>query len=139
VDVSQPFRPIGYWLKHLDGLIEASFEQVLADERLDRRQWQVLNSLHDAPANRAELDTALAPFLASDPDGVHRALIELRRRGWVAQADSRFALTADGSGAFEGVSAKVSATRQRVRAGVTDAEYLATVGVLERMAANLQS
>jgi hypothetical protein len=28
--------PIGYWLKHLDGLIEAAFERTLADEGIIR-------------------------------------------------------------------------------------------------------
>jgi hypothetical protein len=27
-------RPIGWWLKHLDGLIEAAFDRALATERL---------------------------------------------------------------------------------------------------------
>jgi hypothetical protein len=35
-------RPIGWWLKHLDGLIEAAFDRALATERLSRRHWQTV-------------------------------------------------------------------------------------------------
>jgi hypothetical protein len=34
-------RPIGWWLKHLDGLIEAAFDRALATER-PRRHWQTV-------------------------------------------------------------------------------------------------
>ncbi len=33
-------RPIGYWLKHLDGLIERAFEGALGTAGLTRRHWQ---------------------------------------------------------------------------------------------------
>ena len=32
-------RPIGYWLKRLDGLIERTFERNLADEGVPRRDY----------------------------------------------------------------------------------------------------
>ena len=43
-------RPIGYWLKHLDRLIEATFDRTLADVGLGRRHWQTLNTLAGGPA-----------------------------------------------------------------------------------------
>ncbi len=39
--------PIGYWLKHLDGLIGGNFERTLAGEGVTRRRWQALNTLHE--------------------------------------------------------------------------------------------
>ena len=56
-------RPIGYWLKHLDRLIEGNFERTLASEGLTRRHWQALNTLRTRPSTRAEIAAALAPFL----------------------------------------------------------------------------
>jgi hypothetical protein len=46
-------RPIGYWLKHLDSMIEGTFERTLASEGLTRRHWQVLNTLHTQPSTPA--------------------------------------------------------------------------------------
>lgn len=39
--------PIGYWLKHLDGLIGGNFERTLAGEGVTRRRWQALDALHE--------------------------------------------------------------------------------------------
>jgi hypothetical protein len=45
-------RPIGYWLKRLDGLIEQHFERTLAGEGVTRRQWQALNPCTSGPPPR---------------------------------------------------------------------------------------
>ena len=38
-------RPIGYWLKKLDRLIDNHFDLQLSNAGLTRRQWQLLNLL----------------------------------------------------------------------------------------------
>jgi hypothetical protein len=43
--MSEDRRPIGYWLKHLDGLIEAAFSRTLAGQGVTRRHWQALKTL----------------------------------------------------------------------------------------------
>lgn len=43
--MSEDRRPIGYWLKHLDGLIEAAFSRTLAGQGVTRRHWQALKIL----------------------------------------------------------------------------------------------
>lgn len=115
-------RPIGYWLKHLDTLLENAMSQALGD--LSRREWQVLN----ATAEGRAAATALAPF-----DGVAEAVRALEDRGWLA--DGR--LTGEGRAAHAAVSEQVARFRRRSTEGVSDEEYRATVGVLSRMAANV--
>jgi hypothetical protein len=61
-------RPIGYWLKHLDRLIEDNFDRLLASEGLTRRHWQLLNTLHRGPSTHEELAEAVAPFVTDHPD-----------------------------------------------------------------------
>lgn len=78
-------RPIGYWLKHLDGLIDENFERTLAGEGVTRRQWQALNTLHKRPSTQAEIAEALKPFLVDDPGADRRVIDELIVRGWVRQ------------------------------------------------------
>ncbi|MBC7518186.1 MAG: MarR family transcriptional regulator [Microbacteriaceae bacterium] len=56
-------RPIGFWLKLVDQLIDERFDTTLDEHGVTRRQWQMLNLLRRGPANRAELDAAVAPFL----------------------------------------------------------------------------
>ena len=38
-------RPLGYWLKQVDRLLDDAFDRVLRDEGVTRRHWHVLNVL----------------------------------------------------------------------------------------------
>lgn len=129
--------PIGYWLKHLDRLIESDLDRVLAADSLGRRQWQVLSSLHREPATLLELDQRLLPFLEEGEDGVGPVVEALRRRGWVGGLVS-VELTEEGTRAHDALLERVQGTRARLIAGISDQEYRATVDVLERMSANLE-
>ncbi|MEV0793035.1 hypothetical protein [Kribbella sp. NPDC050459] len=153
--MSDDNKPIGWWLKEVDRLLEASFEQLLAADNLTRRQWQALNAAathRRPPAAHAQSNTAtqelglpgpaapgagiaeaLAPFLSGDPAEVVAVTGPLVARGWLVGEG----LTADGERALEALSVKVRAQRRRVVAGISDEEYLATVDVLRRMAGNL--
>ncbi|NKY97895.1 MarR family winged helix-turn-helix transcriptional regulator [Nocardiopsis alborubida] len=129
--------PIGYWLKHLDRLIENDLDRVLAAESLGRRHWQVLNSLHTDPGTIADLDRRLAAFLDEGEYSVTPVVEELRQRGWVEGLVSLNLSTA-GESAHEALFARVSDSRRRTSRGISDEEYRTAVNVLERMSANLE-
>ena len=63
-------RPIGYWLKHLDRLIDQAFERALDADGLTRRHWQVLNTLAAGPSTNAALTAALQPFVQDEAKAV---------------------------------------------------------------------
>ena len=128
--MSNDNKSIGWWLKELDRLLEASFEQVLAADGLTRRQWQAMN----AAAGPEPIAVALAPFLSGDPGELSATVDPLTARGWLK--DER--LTAAGQAGLDALKEKVQAQRERVTAGITGEEYVATVGVLRRMAGNLK-
>jgi hypothetical protein len=110
---------MGYWLKHLDNLLESSMEQAL--QGISRREWQLLNAAaHD--------ETWPLPF-----QGIDEAEARLAARGWLA--DGR--LTEAGRAAHAEIAEQVGGFRRQVTEGVTQEEYQATVGVLRRMVANL--
>ncbi|RVX47048.1 hypothetical protein EDD27_9969 [Nonomuraea polychroma] len=113
-------RPIGYWLKHLDNLLESAMDQAL--ETVTRREWQVLNAAAQGGGSGP------MPF-----DGVEEAVERLVARGWLS--DER--LTEAGKAAHAEIAERVGRFRRQVSAGVTPEEYQATVDVLRRMAANL--
>lgn len=129
--------PIGYWLKHLDRLIESDLDRVLAAESLDRRQWQVLNSLHTEPATLLQLDQRLLPFLDEDETTVGPEVEALRQRGWIKGLVS-LEPTPEGQRAHDVLLERVQQTRDRLTENIDDREYLATVDVLKRMSANLE-
>ena len=133
-----PERPIGYWLKNLDRLIDARFERQLGDAGLSRRQWQLINLLEDGPRSVPELHTELEPFLQDAPDDLQDALSGLVGRGWADSQDEIVALTEIGQAQFGLVTAKVAELRQTLMIGISAEEYQATTEVLIRMAANLE-
>lgn len=129
-------RPIGYWLKEIDRLIEEDFARLLAAEGLTRRHWQVLNTIAKRPRSLDELDGKLSPFLSAQVPSVTPVVEELRAKGWV---DATIALTEKGTERHAEVSARVRANRQRLTEGITAEEYASVVDLLERMAANLNN
>ena len=128
--MSDDNKPIGWWLKEVDRLLEESFEQVLTTDGLTRRQWQALN----AAAGPESIAAALAPFLTGEPAELTAVTDPLVERGWLSGDH----LTPAGAAALEALTTKVQAQRRRVTAGLSDQEYVATVGVLRRMADNLR-
>jgi DNA-binding MarR family transcriptional regulator len=133
-----PERPIGYWLKNLDRLIDARFERQLGDAGLSRRQWQLINLLQDGPRFVPELHTELEPFLQDAPDDLQDALAGLVGRGWADSQDEIVSLTEIGQAQFGLVKAKVAELRQTLMIGISAEEYQATIDVLIKMAANLE-
>lgn len=132
-------RPIGYWLKELDRLIDQQFERHLEEAGLSRRQWQLLNLLEDGPRSIPELESELEPFLQDDPDDLSKAISGLVTRGWADSQDNVVTLTETGRAQFGRVKAKVAELRQDLMIGISADEYRATIDVLARMAANLGS
>ena len=135
----EPARPIGYWLKRLDRLIDAQFERQLGEAGLSRRHWQLLNLLEDGPRSVPELQAELEPFLQGAPEELSEAISGLVTRGWADSQDNIVSLTETGQAQFGLVKARVAELRQALMAGISPEEYQATIEVLARMAANLES
>jgi len=131
-------RPIGFWLKLVDRLIDEGFDAVLGEAGLRRRHWQVLNLLQAEPATVQQADTLLAPFLKGGETTTRPVLDDLRVRGWVAWTDDGHAtLTRAGAVAHAEFLRKVSRSRERLTAGISLLEYAATTAILRQMAVNL--
>lgn len=135
-------RPIGFWLKLVDRLIDEQFASTLEEHGVTRRQWQLLNVLTQGPATVEQLDAAVAPFLsaATDDDPAESStehLAELLDSAWLDATAEGYALTDRGRGAFERLELVVAGQRTQVAEGITPDQYEQTVAVLERMARNL--
>jgi DNA-binding MarR family transcriptional regulator len=132
-------RPIGYWLKKLDRLIDGQFERQLGEVGLSRRQWQLLNLLEDGPRSVPELQSALEPFLQDDPDDLSDALSGLVTRGWADTRDNIVSLTETGQAQFKLIKVRVAELHQSSMVGISPEEYQAAIDVISRMAANLSA
>ncbi|SDC97020.1 hypothetical protein SAMN05660690_3145 [Geodermatophilus telluris] len=129
-------RPVGWWVKRLDELLEEGLDAVVGAEGLTRRHWQVLQSVVDGPVERAGLRAALAPF--AGPAEVDGAVADLTGRGWLRDDAGRPAVTDDGRAAHARLAAAVGAFRRSVAEGLSEEEYARTVAGLARMVANLE-
>ena len=132
-------KPIGYWLKHLDRLIESAFDRSLAEHELSRRHWQILNTLENTAADEQDLAAALRPFWGEGGITLDEVTGELVRRGWIARGnDGRYTLTPHGAAAHAAAAERTRAIRRLTLDGLTEPEYHTTVRVLRRMAENLE-
>jgi hypothetical protein len=131
-------RPIGFWLRLVDTLINEQFSQTLDEHGVTRVQWQLLNVLAGGASTVTELDSALRPFLVVEgtPSSIDH-LTELIESGWVDATGSGYELTERGHGARDRLSNVVAAQRTDMAAGLSEDEYLSAVGTLERIARNL--
>lgn len=136
--MSPPDRPIGYWVSHLDALLEAALDRVLSRSGVRRRHWQVLSVLRDGPRTRAEVAEAMLAFWVAASVTQTDVVDDLVRREWASTDGSSYALTAEGATAHERISADVAALRALVTDGFTEAEHAAVLDALARMAANLE-
>jgi hypothetical protein len=128
-------RHIGYWLKHVDRLVEDAIVRVLDEEGLTRRHWQTMNVLRGSPRDEAGLTEALRPFWGAGAITLDQVLGELTGRGWVAQG---YELTPVGVTAHAVIEKKVLGIRETSQAGLSDEDYHRTIRVLRRMAENLE-
>ena len=128
-------RPIGWWVRRLDALLEEVVDAVVGNEGLTRRHWQVLHSLATGTGREADVAATLADF----PGDVEAVVSDLVARGWVARlGNGRVALTADGGVAHDRVARAVERVRRHAADGLSRNEYERTILVLSRMVANVE-
>jgi hypothetical protein len=129
-------RPIGYWLGLVDNLIERQFATTLDEHGVTRRQWQLLSVLARGTATVEQLDEAVRPFFSDDESSAEH-LSELIESAWVDATPQGYEMTERGFTAYGTLSEVVAQQRSLVTQGITETEYAATVGALEKMAHNL--
>ena len=129
-------RPIGYWLKLVDRLIDESFEATLDEHGITRLQWQLLSVIRIEPARADALNAAVAPFLAAG-ESTAVAVDELVESDWVAVSDGLVTITAKGEVATDRLGEVVAAIRARLSEGVPQDDYDTTTRTLRLMAENL--
>ncbi|GEM32770.1 hypothetical protein NN3_37770 [Nocardia neocaledoniensis NBRC 108232] len=130
-------RLIGYQVKRLDQLIEATFGRAIDTAGMSRREWQTLNTL--VGDSGADLVDALRPFWETTDDSVAVITGALIERGWIVRDGHRYAVTAEGHAAHERARQAVAAIRHRLATGVSDDEFAVVTATLATMIANLES
>ena len=121
-------RPLGYWLRTIDGLISRAFDEAFTAEGASRRDWMLLNALSRS------IDV---PGLAEKLARRGKRLGELADRGWVAETDGRWALTDEGRKAQARLAGIVQKLRERVAGAVAPEDFASLTSSLEAIAREL--
>src|SRR6188768_3254346 len=122
-------RPLGYWLRTVDGLITREFAAAFDGADIDRRDWMLLNALS------GDVET---PAFAERFVRKGKRLRNLAERGWVEeQGDGTWALTDEGRAAKEQLGEIVDGIRSRVAGTVSPEDYATTMASLEAIAGEL--
>ncbi|WLQ05809.1 MarR family transcriptional regulator [Arthrobacter oryzae] len=130
-------RPIGYWVKRLDSLLEKLLDATLASLSLTRRQWQVLTALRVGALAPADVEVLLRSLDSGGGGGVQeRDMAALVRKRLVVLVDGRLSLAEAGSELHLEVSRRMESTRSELTAGIGTDEYAIAVSVLERITKN---
>ncbi|MEV6432123.1 hypothetical protein [Nocardia sp. NPDC051463] len=129
-------RPIGYWLKELDRLINERFDEDLAVGELGRRHWQMLHSLAEGSRPAGEIRDALAPFWTHAGEW-EQEVAQLVERGFVVADSGMLSLTDAGRATHDEAFIRIGRRRRAMVEGITDEQYFETVRILEKMAGNM--
>jgi hypothetical protein len=135
-------RPLGFWLRAIEGPLRENMRNAFATFGVTRREWRVLTTLHAAPSTLADIEVALPPRGHRGPvrEG-HRTLDQVLdgfvARGWASLDRGSYALTAEGERIHDAVLTNVQTVRAQVTAGIPDADYATTMSTLEKIAGNV--
>ena len=131
-------RPIGYWLKRLDRVIDERFARELKQVDLGRRDWQVLHTVAKGPVSPEEVEAALTPFWVPGAVTWPETRNALLHHGLIREEGAMLHLTPDGERIHAELFAAVGDTRHRLMDGIPDEDFVRTIETLAKMAANVE-
>lgn len=134
----QPQLPIGYWIKRADEALTARIDEAQAANGLSRTGWQILHALHEAGSmTHEQLAELLRPFAGTE--SLAEQIAHLAGRGLIeSERDTTaYRLTDRGRQVHADALASKREIRWRAVQGVSEADYLTAMRVLQRIAENL--
>jgi DNA-binding MarR family transcriptional regulator len=136
--VQSPRRPVDFWLRLLDKLINEHFGKTLEEHGVTRRPWEVMNLLSRGPASHDELVEALAPFHSEvQARTLTDELAELEDSGWLLRREQAYQLTQRGQMSYQRLEPVLRATDEEIGRDISPEDYATLLEVMERMAINL--
>lgn len=123
-----PPRPLGFWLRTVDALLDRAFADALEKDDASRRDWMLLNAVDG---------TVDAPWLIERLARRSGRARRLAERGWIAETDGGWTLTDDGRAAKDRLGGIVDGIRERVAGAVSPEDLATTLASLEAIAREL--
>ncbi|MEV5278792.1 MarR family winged helix-turn-helix transcriptional regulator [Streptomyces sp. NPDC051994] len=137
-DAALAGQPVGYWSWAAQNAVVTHIRSMLAEQGLTQPQWWILNQTADGRRPRAEVVGVLQGYLAAGSQVIGHGIDELAARGLLTEDPTgHLQLTDAGRSLRDRTAVRQREVRERVHAGITDEEYVATLKVLQRMIHNV--
>ncbi len=131
-------KPLGYWVKHIHNRLEGNLAAQLREFGLDRRSWQVLNTVAHGPVDLPGIDRALEPFLDPGEPTIAPYVAALAKRGSMEPDPAgHYLLTSPGAALHKRAADRIHAGRLATTQGFTPEEYQQLLDLLRRVAENV--
>ncbi|MFM9369099.1 MarR family winged helix-turn-helix transcriptional regulator [Streptomyces sp. Da 82-17] len=127
-------QPIGYWSWAANKAVIDYIRAGLAEVDLTQPQWWVINQVRDGARSRAEVSTMLSGYLGVG-DALQADIDDLLARGLLS-GEATISLTGTGAELLERATVRQRKSLAQIHEGVSDAEFLTTMKVLQRMIHN---
>ncbi|MFE6779581.1 MarR family winged helix-turn-helix transcriptional regulator [Streptomyces sp. NPDC057702] len=131
-------QPIGYWGWAASKAVVDFIRAGLRDVGLTQPQWWTLHQVAEHPTGRtrAEITAVLGGYLDVGDDLATEIDATLERGLLAPDASGRLRFTEAGEALYARAAAVQRANRATIHEGVSDAEFLTTMKVLQRMIHN---
>ncbi len=132
-------QPIGYWSWAAYKAVVSRTREALARIGTTQPQWWVLAQVARAEAvkTRDEVSRLLRDYLDTGTQVMESEIDTTIERGWITEdAEGRLGITPEGRAFYDKAAALQDELWAERHAGISDAEYLTTLKVLQRFIHN---
>lgn len=130
-------RPLGYWIKTVDRLLDERFAQAAEAAGVGGREWQVLHRLAVGAVAEEALEEAFGPYVG-EGERLAEPVDRVESQGLAERRSGELRLTPSGEERVQEIQdAAVQEVRDRVTDGLGDDEVDQLVATLERLARSL--
>ncbi|MEU0852869.1 MarR family winged helix-turn-helix transcriptional regulator [Streptomyces flaveolus] len=132
-------QPVGYWTWAAYKAVVTRTRAALAGIGTTQPQWWTLAQVAraDTPKTRAEVSRILRGYLDTGADTMEAEIDATVTAGWITEGpEGHLSLTPEGKAFYEKAAALQTDLWTERHAGISDAEYLTTMKVLQRLIHN---
>jgi len=131
-------RPIGFWIKAADKVLDQTIDRLHVEEGFTRRRWQIFNTIAQyGSISITGLSSGLSAMLASED--VQLELDALTEQGVLNRLGDVLSISRNGLEVHHRLVASQEALRKKAMRGISDEDYRAALRCLSTIVGNLEA
>lgn len=134
--MQQKRLPIGYYLKLADNCLTKGIDEIQSQHRLNRIEWQVLNSIYEKPAVlKSEILELMKPL--ADNQLVETIFTKFIDKSQVEVKNNMPTLTTEGKELHKSCFDTQQEFRKKAVTDISETDYQTTILTLQKLIANV--